>query len=104
MKTRIDYCRETLPDVLEEVWNAPELIRLDEVGMHCGCEYTSFDLFTGLKKYSRREHSYGVLSIVYHFSRDIPSSLAAAFHDIATPCFSHVIDFLHPELYNGHHE
>ncbi len=98
MKTRIDYCRETLPDVLEEVWNAPELIRLDEVGMHCGCEYTSFDLFKGLKKYSRREHSYGVMSIVYHFSHDTPSSLAAAFHDIATPCFSHVIDFLHQDF------
>lgn len=97
MKTRIDYCREPLPDVLEDIWNAPELLRLDHVGMHCGCEYTSFPLFRNLKHYSRREHSYGVMAIVYHFSHDVTPSLAGAFHDIATPCFSHVIDFLHQD-------
>lgn len=97
MKTRILYYPEPLPEVLEAAFSAPEMKRLQHVGMHCGCEYTSFPIFKNLASYSRYEHSYGVASIVYHFTQDLLASLAAAFHDIATPCFAHVIDFLHED-------
>ena len=95
METRIVYHNEPLPEALEEVFSCEELLRLDDVGMHCGCEYTSFPIFKGLSKYSRAQHSYGVAAIIYHFTHDLAQSLSGAFHDISTPCFSHVIDFLH---------
>ena len=95
VETRINYHPSKLPNELEEAFLVPEMVRLSNVGMHCGCEYTSFPIFSNLEPYSRLTHSYGVASIIYHFSGDLRMSLSGAFHDIATPCFSHVIDFLH---------
>lgn len=95
METRIIYHPNPLPPELEEAFLSPEMQRLGNVGMHCGCEYTSFPIFKHLEPYSRLTHSYGVASIIYHFTGDLKMTLSGAFHDIATPCFSHVIDFLH---------
>ena len=64
------------------------------VGMNCGCEYTSFSRFEGLDAYSRYDHSLGVALIIWHFTHDIAQSVAGLFHDVATPVFAHVVDFL----------
>ena len=87
-----------MPPCIERIASAPALQRLQDVGMHCGCEYTSFPMFQGLKKYSRYEHSIGCALIVWHFTHDVRQTIAALLHDIATPTFAHVIDFL-----NGDH-
>ena len=83
-----------IPEFLVQFANTPAMLRLKQVGMHCGCEYTSFPIFKRLERYSRYDHSIGVALIIYHFTKDIKQSLAGLFHDIATPSFSHVIDFL----------
>ena len=72
--------------------------RLRQVGMHCGCEYTACPLYKGKPAYSRYLHSLGAAAIVWHFTKDEAQSLSALFHDIATPVFAHVVDFL-----NGDH-
>lgn len=71
--------------------------RLDDVGMHCGMEYTSFPFYCDLKKYSRLSHSIGVSIILSHFTDDKKIILSGLFHDISTPCFAHVIDFLYDD-------
>ena len=63
--------------------------------MNCGLEYTSFPLFQGIDSYSRYIHSVGVGEIVWRFTHDEKQALAGLYHDIASPCFAHVIDFLH---------
>lgn len=83
-----------IPDFLRACAAAPELRRLDRVGMNCGCEYTSFPLFRGLKPYTRWEHSLGVALIVWHFTGDRAQALSGLMHDIATPVFAHVVDFM----------
>ena len=83
-----------IPEFLVQFANTPAMLRLKQVGMHCGCEYTCFPIFKHLERYSRYDHSIGVALIIYHFTKDIKQSLAGLFHDIATPSFSHVIDFL----------
>ncbi len=83
-----------IPEFLRAFCETPELQRLKHVGMNCGCEYTSFPRFAGLRPYSRYEHSLGAALIVWHFTGDVAQSAAALFHDIATPVFAHVIDFL----------
>ncbi len=70
------------------------LRRLKGVGMNCGCEYTSFPRFAGLQPYSRFDHSFGVALIVWHFTHDKAQAMAGLLHDVATPCFAHVVDFL----------
>ena len=72
----------------------PEMERLKDIGMNCGCEYTSFPRFSHLLPYSRHDHSMGAALIVWHFTKDRKQSIAALLHDIASPVFAHVVDFL----------
>ena len=85
----------TMPGFVAEAMESPELRRLQNVGMNCGCEYTSFPLFQRIHEpYSRFDHSVGVALLVWRFTGDVRQTLAGLFHDIATPCFAHVIDFM----------
>lgn len=79
--------------------NAPAMKRIRGCGMHCGMEYTSFPFYKDFKPYSRYDHSLGVALILYKFTGNRKISLSGLFHDIATPAFAHVIDFL-----KGDHE
>ncbi|MCF0207451.1 MAG: hypothetical protein HUK15_08485 [Bacteroidales bacterium] len=82
------------PDFIAELCKTKAMRRLDDIGMNCGCEYTSFPIFSGLQKYSRYTHSIGVALIVWNFTKDAKQTIAALFHDIASPVFAHVIDFI----------
>lgn len=83
-----------IPGFLAPFLDTPALQRLKGVGMNCGCEYTDFPRFRALPAYSRYRHSLGAALIVWHFTGDRTQTLAALFHDLATPVFAHVIDFL----------
>ena len=83
-----------IPPLLAPFLALPELERLRQVGMNCGCEYTSFPRFQGLPESSRYHHSLGAARITWHFTRETAPTIAALFHDIATPVFAHTVDFL----------
>jgi len=83
-----------IPTVIGDCMATPCMQRLKNVGMNCGCEYTSFPRFAGLLPYSRFDHSVGVGLIVWHFTGDEKQAVAGLLHDIATPVFAHVMDFL----------
>ena len=82
------------PDFLARLCDTPPMLRLKKVGMNCGCEYTAFPRFAGIARYTRFEHSLGAALIVWHFTHDEKQAAAALLHDIATPVFAHVVDFL----------
>ncbi len=83
-----------IPAFLQNAADTPPMQRLRAVGMNCGCEYTAFPRFDRCTRYSRYDHSLGVGLIVWHFTQSPAQALAGLFHDIATPAFSHVVDFL----------
>ena len=88
------YATKT-PTLLSELVSTPEMQRLSDIGMHCGCEYANFPIYRNVKlKYTRLIHSIGVANIVWHFTQDIKQTVAGLLHDIATPVFAHTIDFL----------
>lgn len=88
------YC-DKLPMVIYDGIRGEEMGRLCRIGMNCGCEYTSLPLFRSLKeRYTRFDHSIGTAIIVWRFTHSNAQTLAALFHDIATPCFAHVVDFM----------
>lgn len=82
------------PPFLRELAQTQEMRRLRSVGMNCGCEYTDFPRFRKLAPYSRFDHSVGVGLIVWHFTQSPAQAAAGLLHDIATPVFAHVVDFL----------
>ena len=83
-----------IPAIIWDCMTAPCVRRLKSVGMNCGCEYTSFPRFAGLQPYSRFDHSVGAALIVWQFTQDEKQAAAAFLHDVATPVFAHVVDFL----------
>ena len=85
---------EEIPPIIEALALTPPMQRLRDVGMNCGCEYTSYARFERLLAYSRYTHSIGVGLIVWHFTRDEKQAAAGLLHDVATPTFAHVVDFL----------
>lgn len=90
-----DIYSPAIPPFITEAMESPEIQRLQNVGMNCGCEYTSFPLFQHIHEpYSRFDHSVGVALLVWRFTGDIRQTLSGLFHDIATPCFAHVLDFM----------
>lgn len=93
-KEVIRFHREA-PAFLDEFARVPEMQRLRQVGMNCGCEYTDFPLFRSLRPYSRFRHSVSTARIVWDFTEDPVQTLATLFHDIATPTFAHSVDFLY---------
>ena len=89
-----DLYHGEIPGFLEEAAQTAAMERLKDVGMNCGCEYTSFPLFAHIGPYSRYDHSMGVALIVWHFTADPAQAMSGLLHDIATPAFAHVVDFL----------
>ena len=87
----------SVPPFLQVFARTPAVQRLKQIGMNCGCEYTSFPLFGRLKPYSRYDHSFGVALIIWHFTQSCPQSVSGLLHDIATPVFAHVIDFMNDD-------
>ena len=82
-------------DIISELIETPEMRRLSDVGMHCGCEYTGLPRYHREKHhYSRLVHSIGVSKIVHHFTKDTIQAVAGLLHDVATPVFAHTIDFM----------
>ena len=95
-----DIYHGDVPAFLQEAAKTSAMQRLQDVGMNCGCEYTSFPMFAGIGPYSRFDHSVGVGLIVWHFTKSMEQAMAGLLHDIATPVFAHVIDFLHGDHMN----
>ena len=83
--------REDWPVFLDKYLQLPVLKRLQGIGLLCGTDWTA--LYKNRFYYSRYDHSLNCALIVWNWTRDKKKTLAALFHDVSTPAFSHVIDF-----------
>lgn len=94
---KLDF--ENKPSFLDKYLKVPSLLRLKNVGYFCGMDFASKEVYNFAENISRYDHSLTVALLTYKFTKDIKATLAGLFHDIATPCFSHVIDYM-----NGDYE
>lgn len=86
------YAKE-IPLFIKEITEIKEMQRLKNVGQNCGRDYISNEIQTFEYNYSRLDHSIGVSLIIWNFTKSMKQSIAGLLHDIATPTFSHVIDY-----------
>lgn len=84
---------DDIPDFLYEYASVLELKRLKGISMISACESTK--LIPVNFFHNRYEHSIGVALIVWNFTKDKKQAIAGLYHDLASPSFSHVIDYLH---------
>ena len=82
-----------IPEFLVEYANVKEMQRLKGISMISACEHTKLIPFKFF--HTRYEHSLGVALIIWNFTKNKKQTIAGLYHDIATPSFSHVVDYLH---------
>ena len=86
-----------IPSFLEKYLNVPSLVRLKNIGYFCGMDYASKDIYDFKEEISRFDHSLTVALLTYKYTHDEKATIAALFHDVATPCFAHVIDYMNKD-------
>lgn len=89
-----------MPSFLVKYLKVPSLVRLKNVGYFCGMDYASKNVYDFKEKISRYAHSLTVALLVWKFTGNKKATLAGLFHDISTPCFSHVIDYMNKDYEN----
>lgn len=94
----LDY--NNMPDFLFKYLDVPSLIRLKKIGYFCGMDYASKDIYNFSTYISRYTHSLTTALLTYKISSDRKATLAGLFHDVGTPCFSHVIDYMNKDYAN----
>lgn len=88
------------PEFLNKYLKTPSLLRLKNVGYLCGMDYASKDIYYFEEYVSRYDHSLTVALLTWRYTKSRKATLAGLFHDIATPCFSHVIDYMNKDYEN----
>ena len=94
----LDY--DNKPEFLDKYLEIPCLQRLKKVGYFCGMDYASKNIYEFPEKISRYDHSLTVALITWKLTKNREATLAGLFHDISTPCFSHVIDYMNKDYTN----
>ncbi len=88
------------PEFLFKYFKCPSLLRLKNIGYFCGMDYASQNVYDFGEYISRYDHSFDVAFLTYKYTKSKEATLAGLFHDIATPCFSHVIDYMNKDYAN----
>lgn len=88
---------DSRPEFLEKYLKTPSLLRLQKVAYFCGMDKASKDIYDFKENYSRFDHSLSVALLTWKYSHNKKATLAGLFHDVGTPCFSHVIDYMNKD-------
>lgn len=101
-KTLLKYYLKILnydnrPEFLNKYLKTPCLERLKKVGYFCGMDYASKKVYNFKEHITRYDHSLTVALLTWKCTKNKTDTLAGLFHDIATPCFSHVIDYMNKD-------
>lgn len=94
-KNKLGY--NEIPEFLKKYLNSPSLLRLKFITYFCGMDYASPDLYDFKEFITRYDHSITTALITWKLTHSKIETLAALFHDISTPCFSHVIDYMNKD-------
>ena len=86
-----------IPTFMKKYLKCNSLLRLKKVGYFCGMDYASKSIYDFTEYISRYDHSLTVALLVYKLTNDKLSTLRGLFHDVGTPVFSHVIDYMNKD-------
>lgn len=95
----LEYYRHQLekggiPSFLFKYLNTSSMVRLQKIDYFCGMKYASKDIYDFKENISRFDHSLTVALMTWKLTYSRVETIAALYHDVATPCFSHVIDYM----------
>ena len=90
-------CICEIPEFMNKYLELPIMQRLKNVSLFCGMDYASPYMYQFSVPISRYDHSLNVALITWKLTHDKSQTLAALFHDVSTPVFSHVIDYMNKD-------
>ena len=99
LKTYQSYLGD-IPEFLNKYLNLDIMVRLKDISFFCGMDRASKHVYNFKFYISRYDHSVNVALITWRLTQDKAATLAALFHDISTPVFSHVIDYMNGDCVN----
>lgn len=86
-----------IPEFLIKYLKLRIITRLKKIGYFCGMDYASKNIYDFEYKITRYDHSLSTALIVWKLTNDKKQTIIALLHDISTPCFSHVIDYMNKD-------
>lgn len=89
-----------IPEFIKKYLDVLSLTRLKNIGYFCGMDYASKNIYNFKEYITRFDHSLSTALLTFKLTKNKIETLAALFHDIATPCFSHVIDYMNKDYEN----
>ena len=101
MPMYLEFYKEQLggiPSFLKKYLKAPSLVRLQKICYFCGMDYASKNIYDFREWISRYDHSLTVALFTYRLTQSKKATIAGLIHDVATPCFSHVIDYMNQDF------
>ncbi len=96
----LDIICEEKPSFLKKYIFTSSMQRLKYIDYFCGMKYGSKHIYNFLFPISRLDHSISTALISWNFTYDKETTIAGLIHDIATPCFSHTIDYMNGDYVN----
>ena len=85
------------PEFIKKYLKTPSLKRLKKIGYFCGMDYASKNIYDFGDYISRYDHSLTVALLTYKLTKSKRQTISALFHDVSTPCFSHVVDYMNKD-------
>lgn len=89
---------DTMPVFLKKYLDTKCIRRLKYITYLCGMDYASKDIYNFSEPITRFDHSLTTSLLVWKYTHNKEMTIAALFHDVATPCFSHVIDYMNKDF------
>ena len=88
---------QNIPNSFYKYTFDPILLNLKNRSYFCGMDYASKEIYNFKEYISRYDHSITIAKLSWYLKKDFPTMITALYHDIATPCFSHVIDYMNKD-------
>ncbi len=86
-----------IPEFLNKYLELDIIKRLKKVGYFCGMDFASKDIYDFPCYISRYDHSLTTALLSWRYTNNKKITIASLFHDVATPVFSHVIDYMNKD-------
>ena len=90
---------DSLQAFIYHMADTPSLIRLKNIDYFCGMKYASpyLDVYKFDGNPTRYDHSLTTALLTWKLTKSMNQTIAALYHDVATPCFSHTIDYMNKD-------